>query len=267
MVVSVKMKETKKTMVATLIIVMVLAVGVIPISAQPDNAPGITSNPGVGKGNRQGQLKSYRESLRARIQQAKPDATDLSTLDESDVDPRIAEALEAEAIADEENAFGALWILNVHGTTVTVSPVTDAELNADRIGLQLVAEKIKNTELGAVYEVHWGRILHDEERVEIEGYAILDSDGVFYMKLEGEDLDFKAIGRIAPAMHGVRVAMKGYMTHDGIQYSHEMQGRAIPFGWFNRVANQVRRNARPTPEEATVEPTRVKPVTGSATPA
>ena len=58
-----------------------------------------------------------------------------------------------------------------------------------------------------------------------------DSDGVFYMTLECEDLSFKAIGRIAPAKMGVRVAMKGYMTHDGVEYSHSMRGRAVPFGW------------------------------------
>ena len=77
--------------------------------------------------------------------------------------------------------------------------------------------------------------------MEIEGFAVLDSDEVFYMALEGEELSFKAIGKIAPARMGVRVAMKGYMTHDGVEYSHTMRGRAIPFGWYNRLANQLRR--------------------------
>jgi len=87
---------------------------------------------------------------------------------------------------------------------------------------------------------------------------------VFYMALDGEDLEYKAIGKIAPAMGGVRVAMKGYITHDGVEFSHTMQGRAVPFGWFNRAANQLRRNVKPVPEGAQVEPSSNKPVTSSA---
>ncbi len=269
MLVSVKMKSTKKTMVATLMIVMVLAVGITPIFAQSDNAPDISPEAGLGKGNRQGKLQRYRENLKQRLQLAKPEEVDISGLDESDVAPRIADALGAEEIEDEENAVGGLWILNAHGSTVTITPVTDAELTADRIGLQLVAEKIKNTEFGALYEVHWGRVLHDDEKVEIDGYALLDSDGVFYMTLDGDDLEFKAIGKIAPAMRGVRVAMKGYLTHDGVEYSHTMEGRAIPFGWFNRAANTVRPKVRPAPkpENAPVDPTMNKPVSNGIIPA
>ena len=266
MLVSVKMKTTKKTMIATLMIVMVLAGGVTPIFAQSDNAPDISSNAGSGKMNRQGKLQRYRQNLRERLNFAKPEEIDLEALDESDVDPRITEAVDAEAIEDEENAVSGLWILNTHGSTVTITPVTDAELSEDRIGLQLVAEKVKNTEFGALYEVLWGRVHHDDEKVEVEGYALLDSDGVFYMKLDGEDLEFKAIGKVAPAVAGVRIAMKGYMTHDDVEYSHTMRGRAIPFGWFNRAVKQMRPKGRPdqAPEDAPVEPTMSKPVTQGA---
>jgi hypothetical protein len=62
----------------------------------------------------------------------------------------------------------------------------------------------------------------------VKGYAILDSDGVFYLKLEGDGMVFKSIGKMAPAGIGVRVVMKGYMTHDGSDYSFQMHGRAIP---------------------------------------
>jgi hypothetical protein len=268
MLVSVKMKTTKKTMAATLMIVMVLAVGITPIFAQSDNAPDISPNAGIDKGNRKGQLQRYRVNIRERIYE-KPEEIDISELNEADVDPKIADALGVEAVEDEENAVGGLWILNAHGTTVTITPVTDAELSEDRIGLQLVAEKVKNTEFGALYEVHWGRVHHDDKMVELEGYALLDSDGVFYMSLDGEDLEYKAIGKVAPAIRGVRVAMKGYMTHDGVEYSHSMQGRAVRFGWFNRAVNQVRPKGRPeqAPEDAPVEPTADKPVTNGAIPA
>ena len=89
---------------------------------------------------------------------------------------------------------------------------------------------------------------------------------MFYMTLDGEDLEFKAIGKVAPAMNGVRVALKGYMTHDGVEYSHSMQGKAVRFGWFNLAANQLRQKVRPapSPEDAPIEPTRNKPVTNGA---
>ena len=100
----------------------------------------------------------------------------------------------------------------------------------------------KTTEYGKLYKVLWGRINHEGDKVEIEGYAVLDTDGIFYMKLEGEDMSFKSIGRISPAGIGVKVAMKGYMVHEDTDYSFEMQGRAIPLrgGLIrNRIQNQL----------------------------
>jgi len=267
------MKATKKTMIATLMIVMVLATGITPIIAQSDNA--LDSNSLAGRDTASSaekgrpmwvqQVQQYKENLRQRIQTGTtPEEIDLIDLDETTIEIRLAEVEAAGEIEGEETIVGGLWILNARGVTVAISPVTDAAETNTRIGLQLVAEKIKATEYGVLYEVHWGRILHDDENVEIEGLAVLDNDGVFYMTLEGEDLSFKAIGRIAPAKMGVRVVMKGYMTHDGVEYSHTMRGRAIPFGWYNRLANQLRRRA--TPENAPdvapeIEPSRytVKP--------
>jgi len=276
------MKATKKTMIVTLMIVMVLAMGITSIIAQSDNALDSNSLAGrdtassAGKGRSMWiqRVQQYKENLRQRIQTGTtPEEIDLNDLDETTIATRLAEveaAAEIEGeetiveIEGEETIVGGLWILNARGVTVAISPVTDAAETNTRIGLQLVAEKIKATEYGVLYEVHWGRILHDGENVEIEGLAVLDSDGVFYMALEGEDLSFKALGRIAPAKMGVRMAMKGYMTHDGVEYSHTMRGRAIPFGWYNRLANQFRRRA--TPENAPdvapeIEPSRytVKP--------
>jgi hypothetical protein len=252
MLVSVKMKATKKTMIATLMIVMVLATGITPIIAQSDNAPNSNARTGRETASNAGKsrpmwvqrMQQYKENLRQRVQTGTtPEEIDLDDLDEATIATRLAEVEAADEIEGEETIVGGLWILNARGVTVAISPVTDAAETNIRIGLQLVAEKIKATEYGVLYEVHWGRVLHDGENVEIEGLAVLDSDGIFYMALQGEALSFKAIGRIAPAKMGVRVAMKGYMTHDGVEYSHTMRGRAVPFGWYNRLANQFRKRA------------------------
>ena len=278
LLVSVKMKATKKTMIATLMIVMVIATGITPIFAQSDNAldsnslagRDAASNERRGKSMMVQRMQQYKENLRQRFQAGTlPEEISLDELDEATIATRLAEVEAADEIEGEETIVSGLWILNARGETVAISPVTDAAEVNDRIGLQLVAEKIKATEYGVLYEVHWGRILHDGENVEIEGLAVLDSDGVFYMILEGEDLSFKAIGRIAPGKMGVRVAMKGYMTHDGVEYSHTMKGRAVRFGWFNRFANQLRRKA--TPENAPdvapeIEPSRYNVKPNSVTP-
>ena len=139
MLVSVKMKSTKKTMVATLMIVMVFAVSITPIFAQSDNAPDIDTGVQSKNALRAEKLQQFRSRMQARLQLAQPEEIDLSDLDENDAAPRIADAIEAEAIDDEENAVGGLWILNARGSTVTLTPVTDAELTADRINLQPVS--------------------------------------------------------------------------------------------------------------------------------
>jgi hypothetical protein len=164
---------------------------------------------------------------------------DLSDLDESAVDERINEAEKAEPV--EEVTVSVLWYLNAYGYTTIDSPVTDAAQSRFRIRLQLVAEKIKMTKFGALYKVHWGRVTHNGEQYEVEGYALLDSDGVFYMKLNGE-VAFKSIGRIHPSWFGVRVSMKGYLVEDDITYSHHMRGWAIPLtmNLITRLRNHLK---------------------------
>jgi len=155
-------------------------------------------------------------------------AQDLSDLDESTVDDTLSKALEAEEIPEEDvNRAPPLWYLNAYGVTIFEDPVTDAAETRYRVRLQLLAEKIRYTEFGALYKIHWGRVTYNGEKYVVEGYALLDSDGVFYMKLDG-DIGFKSIGRIIPFWFGVRVSMKGYIVKDDITISHKMRGWAIP---------------------------------------
>ena len=238
------MKTTKKMMVSALLIMAVLSVGITPIFAAPDNSRGVVSAQKAQKGNMVQQMRVKGNAIRSRVQaelQAMQEPIDITDLDESMIDDVIAEVEEAEAVDDDEEAT-VVWYLNARGQATTLSPVTDAAEVYDPLGVQLIAEKVKTTEFGKLYKVLWGRINHDGEKVEIEGYAVLDSDGVFYMKLEGEDMSFKSIGRISPAGVGVKVAMKGYMTHEDLDYSFTMHGRAIPLrgGLIrNRIQNQL----------------------------
>ena len=140
----------------------------------------------------------------------------------------------------EELTGSVLWYLNTYGYTTPENPGTDAAQSRFRISLQLIAEKVKMTKFGALYEIHWGRVTHKEAQYEVRGYALLDSDGVFYMKLGG-DVTFKAIGRIHPAWFGVRVSMKGYLVDEDATYSHYMKGWAIPLNLnlITRLRNHI----------------------------
>ena len=243
MLVSVKMKTTKKMMVSALLILAVLSVGITPIFAAPYNSMSRgAENAQRGQQNRFTTMNSrgltIREQVKQRLQAMNTPLT-ITDLDDSGIDAKFEEVEEAEAIEDGEGSV--IWYLNARGMSTPIAPVTNAENPSSPVGLQLLAEKVKTTKYGKLYKVLWGRVNHNGEKVTVEGYAILNSDGVFYMKLNGENLSFKTIGKIAPAGIGVRVAIKGYMTHDDVDYSIRMNGRAIPLRGNmirNRLANQ-----------------------------
>jgi len=217
--------KNKNKMMSVLLIISALTAGLIPAIAAPNRYA-------LEKTTVNTQVKPIpMTDLQSRpapntLTQVKPVyGLDISDLDESSIDDRILESLEADP--NEEDIASVLWYLNAYGYTVNDDPVTDAAETRFRVKLQLVAEKIKMTEFGALYEVHWGRVTHDGEKHEVDGYALLDGDGVFYMKLDG-DVAFKAIGRIHSSWFGVRLSMKGYLVDDGVSYSHRMRGWAIP---------------------------------------
>jgi hypothetical protein len=232
--------KAKKKMMVVLLIISALTAGIIPAYAAPNqlSAKRVT-NVSKLKPAPTNTVNEVKPAPTNAIREAKPAITvDLSDLDESTVDERINEAEIAEPV--EEVTRSVLWYLNTYGYTTADSPVTDAAQSRFRIRLQLVAEKIKVTEFGVLYEIHWGRVTHKGEQYEVDGYALLDSDGVFYMKLDG-DIAFKSIGRIYPAWFGVRVSMKGYLVDDDITYSHQMRGWAIPLtmNLITRLRNHI----------------------------
>jgi len=218
----VKMKTKNKMMIALLVISTNTA-GLIPVNAVTNQLSARRLNTAQVKPAIVTEVKpvpSNSLSISRPIQ-----AVDLSTLDESIIDEPISEAEKAAPI--EEDRGVPLWYLNAYGYTTITSPTVDAAQTSFRIRLQMLAEKVKVTEFGVLYKVHWGRVTHNGEQFTVEGYALLDSDDVFYMKLDGETA-FKAIGRIHGAWFGVRVSMKGYLVDDEVTYSHQMRGWAIP---------------------------------------
>ena len=212
----VKMK-TKIKMMTSLLIISALLATFMPVFAAPNQLAVRDTDKPVQAVEAKPVPANTLTTVQAPI--------DLSELDDSKIDERIEQAQKAESI--EENIESPLWYLHAYGYTTIIEPVTNAAETRLRIKLQMIAEKVKVTQFGALYKVHWGRVTHDGEQYTVDGWALLDSDGVFYMKLDG-DVSFKAIGQIHGAWFGVRVSMKGYFVADGLTYSHVMRGWAIP---------------------------------------
>lgn len=241
--------KTMRKMLIILMIITALTASVIPAYSKADQLTTqktIRSEPSpVDTAPEQ---STVRETTRAEnrliianvIRNVRPVlSSDLSDLDESTIDEKVNEAVDAEST--EQVTESTIWYLNANGYTTPIDPVTDAAQSRLPIRLQLIAEKVKITEFGVLYKVHWGRIIHNGARYEVEGYALLDGDGVFYMRLDG-DIAFKAIGRIHRFMFGVRVVMKGYLVDGDTSYSHIMRGWAIPLNL--RMMARLGNNAR-----------------------
>jgi hypothetical protein len=226
-----KMKtRTKTLLVMALIVASVLAVTPVMAAAVDETSP----KPEAFV-NRAQRVKRIQQSLKAeiqnRLQLVQPEAIELDDLNEDEIDDRISAAENAPAVEDGDTA-SPLWIARAYGSSWPLGDADVEESNlATPIGTMFAATKVKATEYGVVYDIVWGIVGHNGERVGVKGVAVLGSDGVFVMKLHGEDLDLWAIGRISRARFGVRLAMKGYMSHDGDMYGFHMRGSAHPIGW------------------------------------
>lgn len=230
-----KMKtRTKTLMVMALIVASFLTVMPVTAAAEDNTTP----KPEAFV-NRAQRMQRNKQSLKARIQNrlqlAKPESIDIDDLSEDEIEDRISAAENAPTIEDGDTA-NPLWIARAHGASWPLGDADVEESNlAIPVGTMFAATKVKTTEYGTVYDIVWGIVGHNGERVGVKGVAVLGSDGVFVMKLQGDGLSFYAIGRIGRARFGVRLAMKGYMSHDGEMYGFHMKGAAHPigFGWRN----------------------------------
>lgn len=214
--------KTKNKMMITLLIISTITAGLLPVYGTTNQ---LSAN-NIQKTRVKPTLVAKERLLVNKfstVRNAK--AVDLSAMDESTINERIREAEKAAPIEDTDRP--PLWYLNTYGYSTIVSPTVDAAEKRFRIHLQMVAQKVKVTEFGVVYEVYWGRVVHHGERFAVSGVALLDGDGVFYLKLDGE-VAFKAIGQIYGREYGVKISMKGYLVDDGVTYSHRMRGWAIP---------------------------------------
>jgi hypothetical protein len=171
-------------------------------------------------------------------------AEEIPDYDEAEIDALLKEY---EAVAEPEDETNRpKWILFARGFSwehENEASVDDAAPEERiRAGMRLAIKVVLSTEDFTIFKVVRGVVGNDGERHRVEGYGILfNEERFFVMKLQGEEFELKAIGRVYGARWGVKVAMKGKMSANNTDYGFQMRGRA----WRIRP-----RLYRPVPEEA-----------------
>ena len=185
------------------------------ISATPRNAKSIT--PSIGQAQVSDELESASE-------------------DDVDLIPYI---LEYEELPEDEQIHRpCIWVVIARGYSWEVEPSTDAVNARNWMGMRFAAKPVMDTGDGILFKVSRGIVGHDGERYKVEGYGwARKEDGMFYMKLDGEDIHLKVVGKVFPKNIDVasnvrrfrfhRIVMKGKMTVEGEEYFFSLKGRAF----------------------------------------
>ena len=179
----------------------------------------------------------------ANAQNGRPavDAVLLEDLDVETFDEALIEGyvLEYEGLPDEEKHRGrCIWVVVAKGYSWNSDPSTDAVEARIPMAMRFGARPVMDTGDGILFEVPRGVVGQEGERHEFRGYGwVRKDDGVFYMKLEGEGVRLRVIGKVYPrpdaAADCVRrlrfhpVVMKGKMSLEGEEYQFALKGRAF----------------------------------------
>lgn len=244
---SVKMKRSK--VLALVTIVMMAALVASPVLAK---APSLTNNSmnsvSVQKPEPQAwvPMKAQVNVRSLNRSQALGVPEEIPEYDEAEIDALLKEY--EDVTVPEDGARRPLWILLARGFSWELDDAVSVndEAPEERIpaGMRLAIKVVLTTEDFTVFKVVRGVVGNDGERHQVEGYGILfNEERFFVMKLQGEGLELKAVGRVDGARWGVRVSMKGKMSVEDTDYGFQMRGRA----W--RIRPRLQRAA---PEE--VEP-------------
>lgn len=112
-----------------------------------------------------------------------------------------------------------------------------------RIGMRLAIKLVKVEDGSIVFRVVRGVVIHGDEKISVTGGGVVRKDGTFAIKLKGDGLKLKAVGRAIKWRGSSLVLMRGRMTLNGSdEYAFRMKGRVFKLRPF-------RPKAKPTPEE------------------
>jgi hypothetical protein len=167
--------------------------------------------------------RNLNRSLALSVQEEVPE------YDEAEVDALLKQY--EDVTVPEDGTKRPTWILFARGSSWelddAVSVNDEAPEERTPAGMRLAIRVVLTTEDITVFKVVRGVVGNDGERYQVEGYGILfNEERFFVMKLQGDGLELKTIGRIHGARWGIRVAMKGKMSVEDTDYGFHMRGRA-----------------------------------------
>lgn len=163
------------------------------------------------------------------------DEAELPDLEDIDVDGLIDEY---EGLLDaEDTSMSRTWFLMANGRSweIVDEPETDEAAPEDctRMWMRLEIRKIIADDGTIVFRVVRGVVIHGEEKVQVTGAGVLRKDGTFAMRLSGEGLRLKAVGRALKMRFSYFVLMKGRINLDGGgEYAFLLKGRAFRLRHF-----------------------------------
>ena len=161
---------------------------------------------------------------------------DVESVDEAFIEKYVQEY---EKLPDDQKPHGrCIWVVVSKGYSWKTDPTTDAVEARIPMTIRFRAKPVMDTGDGILFKVPRGIVGHDDVRYEFEGYGwVRKDDGIFYMKLEGDDIWLKVIGRVYPRLYDATdcvrrlrshpVVMKGKMSVEGERYLFALKGRAF----------------------------------------
>ena len=269
---TVEMKQ-KRTLMVFSIVVMVALASSLMVFAKTPQAQAINS--AVFRGTNEKSVKAtsvQMQKSRKAVQAVKNNAIRKSCVPQAeslleateeisldDVSPEtVAEKVALyEALPEEEKVpQRGVWIVYTRGLAwqQNTLPTLTAEIpEGEPVALRMIARAIWNTEDFILYKISRTVIGVNGQRYKIDGYALyLKETAMFLLSLEGDGVSaFCAIGKIYPpaadcvkCCRALRVAMKGKMTVEDVDYVFAMRGYAHRL-WFRRcIAKPI---VKPTP--------------------
>lgn len=160
---------------------------------------------------------------------------DVESVDEALIEKYVQEY---EKLPDDQKPHArCIWVVVARGYSWKIEPTTDAVEARIPMAIRFRAKPVMDTGDGILFKVPRGIVGHDDDRYGFEGYGwVRKSDGIFYMKLEGDDIRLKVIGKVYPRLSDTSdcvrrlrfhaVVMKGKMSVEGERYTFALKGRA-----------------------------------------
>jgi len=243
------MKQKKKLMVLTLILVSSLLMTTISVQAS-GNSISEYSNTKTKNVQLQTRKKAFSPQIPIRAQLKTTakitkviDYTENIQLDEVN-DEILAEidtlVEEYEQTPEEKRpTIRGLWVVWARGLSWKTNSIPETSETAPEgipMGTKFYAKAILGTQEYTLYKLARGIIGHDGERYQVDGYALYKkATGRFYLVLDGEGVSLQAVGRVygpnadLASNNGhrcLRLSMKGRISINGDGYVFALRGIA-----------------------------------------